>query len=84
MMEQWGHRVAYGSHLERDFMQTVALALTLPESMCSLYPLHLDTLGTFHLGESVDVLRTELTLKLEPYLQETMEAPKTIICTHGH
>ena len=84
MMEQWGHRVAYGSQSERAFMQIVAMALTLPELMCSLYPLHLDTLGTFHLGESVDVLRTELTLKLEPYLQETMEAPKTIICTHGH
>jgi hypothetical protein len=84
LMEQWGHRVSFGHPLERDRMDIVSVALTLPESMCSLYPLHLDTLGTFQLGTSVDVLRDVIRCKLEPYIRDVLKAPGAIICTHGH
>jgi len=84
MSEQWGHRVVYGDPKTKDYMNTVSLALTFPESVCSLYPLHLDTLGTFRLGTSVDVLRQALRSKLGPYVRDVLCAPETIICTHGH
>ena len=83
-MEQWEHRVTFGTPLERDFMRSVAVALTLPESMCSIYPLHLDTMGTFKLGKSVDVLREVIRCKLEPYIRDVLKAPGTILCTHGN
>ena len=84
LYEQVGRRVAYGNSTELDITKTVMMALTFPESMCSLYPMTLDALGTFQLGSSVQVLRDVIQSQLEPYIRDTMCAPTTIICTHGH
>jgi hypothetical protein len=84
MSEQWRHQIQYGTPFESDIIDMFAFNITTPESMCSLYPLHMDTLGTFRLGVPCDVLQREISLWLEPYIRQTLGAPKTIICCHGH
>ena len=61
-MEQWGHRVAFGTPLERDRTNSVAVDLSL----------YLDTLDTFRLGKVKYIIRycpiSETSLRHpEPY-----------------
>jgi hypothetical protein len=79
------HELRSGTTFESSFRNYVAKGLATPEAVTSLYPLKLDTVGTFKLDPtSISVLREALHTKLDPFLKDVMKAPATIITTHGH
>jgi hypothetical protein len=79
------HELRSGTTYESSFRNYVGKVLATPEAVTSLYPLKLDTVGTFKLDPtSISVLRDALHTKLDPFLKDVMKAPATIITTHGH